>query len=114
MKKIFVVTIVGVLLSGCVNPYMYRENQQPIESFISTKSDQEVAECILVAWQKEPLLTAITTQKTGKYKSVLAAGDNADIYTESGVTKIDYYSLRGALDVMNGKKKRISGIKTCI
>ena len=113
MKRI--ILLLSVLsLSGCVNPYTYREDQKIEASFTTTKSVKDTQECILAAWQRVPLLTAISAQQTGKYHSVLAAGDNVDVYTDNGMTVVNYYSLRGAIDVMNGKEKRIVGIKSCL
>ena len=113
MKRIiFLLSVLS--LSGCVNPYNYREDQKILASFTTTKGAEDTQGCILSAWQREPLLTQIVPQKTGKYYSVLATGDNVDIYTDNGVTIINYYSLRGALDVMDGKNKRIAGIKSCL
>ena len=112
MKKVYLFFI--VFLYGCVNPYNYRNDQVPVAEFSTNKPVQSVAECILIEWQKEPLLSAITQQQTGVYHSILATGDNADIYIENNATKVKYYSLRGSLDIMNGKEKRISGIKSCL
>ena len=102
-------------ISGCVNPYNYREEQNVIISFKTNSPPQEIQECILSEWQRTPLLATITSQKIGKYYSVLAVADNADIYKlADGSTIIDFYSLRGVLDPTNGKSKRIQGIKSCI
>lgn len=110
-----IILLLSVLsLSGCVNPYNYREDQKILASFTTTKDAEDTQGCILSAWQREPLLTQIVPQKTGKYYSVLATGDNVDVYTDNGVTVINYYSLRGALDVMDGKSKRMAGIKSCL
>lgn len=113
MKKIIMALVIFGLV-GCVNPYTYREEQKPIASFTTKKSVQEVSECILIEWQKVPLLTAIFQQQNGKYHSILAVVDNADVYDDKGITRIKYYSLRGSMDVMNGKTKRTKGIKSCL
>lgn len=113
MKKIII--LLGVLvLAGCVNPYAYREEQTVQASFTTKKGVEETQQCILAAWQRVPLLTAISAQQTGRYYSVLAIPDAADVLDESGQTRVNYYSLRGALDVTNGKEKRIAGIKSCL
>lgn len=110
-----IILLLSVLsLSGCVNPNTYRDDQDIEASFTTTKSVQDTQECILAAWQRQPLLTQIIPQKTGKYYSVLAVGDNVDVYEHNGITVINYYSLRGALDVMDGKRKRIAGITSCL
>lgn len=113
MKRIIFLLSV-IVISGCVNPNTYRDDQDIEASFTTTKGVQETQECILAAWQRQPLLTQIIAQKTGKYYSVLAVGDNVDVYTDNGITVINYYSLRGVLDVMAGKRKRMAGIKSCL
>lgn len=113
MKKL-IVTLGIFTLSGCVNPYNYREDQEVISTYTTEKPVQETQECILTAWQKNPLLYQINAQKTGKYYSVVASADNADVFADGDLTRINFYSLRGALDVTNGKEKRIAGIKSCL
>ncbi|WP_455852677.1 hypothetical protein [Pantoea endophytica] len=113
MKKI--ISLLGVfVLAGCVNPYAYREDQAVQASFTTKKGVEETQQCILAAWQREPLLMQINQQQTGKYFSIVSTGDNADVFSDNGLTKINYYSLRGTLDVMSGKSKRIASIKSCL
>lgn len=113
MKR-FIIALIILGVVGCVNPYTYREDQKPVASFTTTKPAQEVSECILLEWQKVLLLTGISQQRTGKYHSILAIGDNADVYDDEGITRVKYYSLRGVMDIMNRKVKRIKGIKSCL
>lgn len=113
MKKLTII-FSAVALSGCVNAALYRENQPVLATYTTTKSVQDTQECILDAWQHTPLLTTIGTQKIGKFHSVNAAADNADVLTDGGVTRINFYSLRGVLDVTNGIEKRKAGIKSCL
>lgn len=113
MKKIFV-TLGIIALAGCANPYNYREDQKALASYTTTKSAEETQECILAAWQKEPLLYQIIPQKTGKYYSVFAGADNADVFADGKMTRINFYSLRGSLDVTRGIEKRKAGITSCL
>ena len=116
MKRIIFLLSV-IIISGCVNPNTYRVDQDIEASFTTTKSVPDTQECILAAWQRQPLLMQITSQKIGKYHSVLAVGDNVDVYTDNGVTVVNYHSLRtdtDYLDVMDGKSKRMAGIKSCL
>jgi len=101
-------------LAGCVNQYGYRVDQAVQASFTTKKGVEDTQQCILSAWQRVPLLTAISAQQTGRYYSVLAIPDAADVLDDSGQTRVNYYSLRGALDVTNGKEKRIAGIRSCL
>jgi hypothetical protein len=103
-----------IVLTGCANPYNYREDQEVLATYITTKSPQDTQECILAAWQKEPLMYQIVPQKTGKYYSVFSGADNADIFVDGTVTRVNFYSLRGVLDVTRGIEKRKSAIKTCL
>lgn len=112
--KILAVAFGALALTGCANPYNYREDQEILASYTTTKSPAETQECILAAWQKEPLMYQIIPQKTGKYYSVFSGADNADVFTDGAVTRINFYSLRGALDVTNGIKKRKAAIQTCL
>lgn len=113
MRKI-ILLLLAFSASGCVNPYAYREEQEVTASFITHKSAGETQQCILSAWQKQPLLSSITQQHSDGYYSVLANTDNADVYSVDGKTAVKFYSLRGSLDVMSGKEKRINGIKSCL
>ncbi|MEN4905638.1 hypothetical protein [Rahnella bonaserana] len=113
MKKLLI-AVLALGLAGCANPYNYREEQKPEASLSTSRDASDVQQCILAAWQQTPLMTAVIQQKTGKYYSVLASADNVDVYSQNGKTVIKFYSLRGSLDVMNGKEKRISGIKSCL
>lgn len=114
MKRLLL-TLGVITLTGCVNPYTYREDQEIVASFTTSNGVQETQECILVAWQSN--MTGggpVTSQKTGKYYSIISVADNADVYSDGGITKIDFYSLRGSLDPWRGVKKRTEGIKSCL
>lgn len=113
MKKI-IILLGAFALFGCVNPYAYREEQAVQASFTTNKGVEETQQCILAAWQRQPLLMQITQQHIGKYHSVVSTADNADVFSDNGLTRINYYSLRGSLDAMNGKLKRIASIKSCL
>lgn len=113
MKNLAVALIVFGLV-GCANPYNYRQDQEVLASYTTTKSPQDTQECILAAWQREPLMYQIIPQKTGKYYSVFSGADNADVYVDGAVTRVDFYSLRGTLDVTRGIEKRKAGIKSCL
>ncbi len=108
------VSLVTLALMGCTNPYNYRQDQDVLASYTTTKGPEETQECILAAWQKEPLMYQIVPQKTGKYYSVFSGADNADVFTDGEVTRVNFYSLRGALDVTRGIEKRKAGIKSCL
>jgi len=111
-KSTLVLLVIG--LSGCVNPYKYRENQTPQQTFTSSKAPVELQECILESWQQNPMAYGVSAQKTGRYYSVIATADNADIYSDGNIARVDYYSLRGALDPWRGKQKRIESIRNCL
>lgn len=112
--KNLAVALIALGLAGCANPYNYRQDQEVLASYTTTKAPQEMQECILEAWQREPLMYQIIPQKTGKYYSVLSGADNADVYADGAVTRVNFYSLRGALDVTRGIEKRKTGIKSCL
>ncbi|MGC0786724.1 hypothetical protein [Pantoea agglomerans] len=112
--KNLAVALIALGLVGCTNPYNYREDQEVLASYTTAKTPEETQECILAAWQKNPLMYQIIPQKTGKYYSVFSGADNADVFADGEVTRINFYSLRGALDVTNGIEKRKAAIKTCL
>lgn len=113
MRKLAVA--LGMLaLIGCANPYNYRQDQKVLASYTTTKAPEDTQECILAAWQKEPLMYQIIPQKTGKYYSVFSGADNADVFVDGNVTRVNFYSLRGVLDVTRGIEKRKAGIKSCL
>ncbi|WP_447888819.1 hypothetical protein [Serratia fonticola] len=113
MKRLLL-TFGVIILTGCVNPYTYREDQKIVASFTTNKGVQDTQECILVAWQRTLVGYDVSSQKTGKYYSVLSGVDNADVYSDGDVTKIDFYSLRGSMDPWRGVKIRTEGIKSCL
>ncbi|WP_311791122.1 MULTISPECIES: hypothetical protein [Pantoea] len=113
MKKI-IVTLGIISLAGCVNPYNYREDQEILASYTTNKPVEETQECILAAWQKHPLMYQVIPQKTGKFYSVFAGADNADVFAEGNMTRVNFYSLRGVLDVTRGIEKRKAAIKSCL
>ncbi|MDQ1214598.1 hypothetical protein [Pantoea anthophila] len=112
--KNLVVALVTLGLAGCANPYNYRQDQEVLASYTTTKTPQDTQECILAAWQREPLMYQIIPQKTGKYYSIFSGADNADVFTDGNVTRVNFYSLRGALDVTRGIEKRKAAIKSCL
>ncbi|MGC0818032.1 hypothetical protein WKH08_07260 [Pantoea agglomerans] len=112
--KNLAVTLIALGVVGCTNPYNYRQDQDVLATYTTTKLPEETQECILAAWQKEPLMYQIIPQKTGKYYSVFSGADNADVFTDGVVTRVNFYSLRGALDVTRGIEKRKAGIKSCL
>ncbi len=112
--KNLAVMLIALGIVGCTNPYNYREDQEVLASYTTAKAPEETQECILAAWQKEPLMYQIVPQKTGKYYSVFSGADNADVFVDGSVTRVNFYSLRGALDVTRGIEKRKSAIKTCL
>jgi PBP1b-binding outer membrane lipoprotein LpoB len=113
MRKV-IILLVSLVLAGCVNPYAYRENQDVQASFSTKKGVEDTQQCILAGWQRQPLLMQITQQQIGKYHSVVSTTDNADVFSDNGLTRINYYSLRGSLDAMDGKSKRIAIIESCL
>lgn len=113
MKRLLL-TLGVIALTGCVNTYNYRLDQEVVASYTTSKGVQETQECILSAWQSNPVGYSITSQKIGKYYSVIAVGDNADVYSDGNITKVDFYSLRGPLDPWRGIKKLTEGIKSCL
>ncbi|MGC0845398.1 hypothetical protein [Pantoea agglomerans] len=112
--KNLAVALIALGLVGCTNPYNYRDDQEVLASYTTTKTPEETQECILAAWQKEPLMYQIISQKTGKFYSVFSGADNADVFAEGKVTRVNFYSLRGVLDVTRGIEKRKAGIKSCL
>lgn len=112
--KNLVVMLIALGMVGCANPYNYRQDQEVLATYTTTKLPEETQECILAAWQKEPLMYQIIPQKTGKYYSVFSGADNADVFTDGAVTRVNFYSLRGTLDVTRGIDKRKAGIKSCL
>jgi hypothetical protein len=88
-----------------------------MQTFTSAKSEQQVAECILYAWQNESLAGvhySVSLQpKPGGGKTVVSANyrEMADVTGSNGRTKVDFYS-----DSSMGwiSDRRAASTKTCI
>lgn len=116
MRKLYIICVscFSMLISGCVNVYNYRYDQQILASFSTSRDPQKTQECILASWQREYLGYGVSGQRVENYYSVLAGVDNVDVFAENNETRVNFYSLRGALDPWKGIPKRIAAIKTCL
>lgn len=117
MKKIILTIFILLGLTACTTTSEYRKNLDVWKTYTSNKSVENVSECILVEWQKERLGWAYATfQKTGIYHTVYTGEfiDVSDTFKDNGITRVNFYSYRGDMDLWKGKQKRTEAIERCL
>ena len=89
----------------------------PLKSFTTHKPEQQVAECILYAWQNESLAGAhydVSLQpRQGGGKSVVSASNRemADVIGGKGPTEVAFYSSSSMSWISD---RRVASLKPCL
>lgn len=117
MQRIIAAGVIALALGGCTASPQEMRADGPMKIFTSAKSEQQVAECILYAWQNESLAGvhySVSLQpKPGGGKTVVSANyrEMADVTGSNGRTKVDFYS-----DSSMGwiSDRRAASTKACI
>ncbi|HFQ8053736.1 TPA: hypothetical protein ACHTCR_005628 [Pseudomonas putida] len=105
------------LLAGCASMNEKRADG-PARSFSSTKPVENVAECVLFAWQNQSLMGAhygaSIQPLAGGGKTVISAGEVefADFRSTSSGTQVGLYFQSGLMDWR--KNRRIEAVNGCL
>lgn len=113
--RLLVVAALIVVLAACKSVQEIRA-EGPIESYSSSKAEQELSQCILFAWQDDafsgsqvnfqPRPTGGTTVFTQAFREF------ADIYRSQTQTTVEIFNgSRSKSLIIN---RRIAGIKGCL
>ena len=110
--------VVGLaLLAGCASMNEKRADG-PARSFSSLKPVDEVAECVLFAWQNQSLMgahySASIQPLAGGGRTVISAGEVefADFRGSSSGTQVGLYFQSGLMDWR--KDRRSEAVKGCL
>ncbi|PWE45463.1 hypothetical protein [Pseudomonas prosekii] len=118
MKLRILAMVCVVALSGCATSIQEMRDRGPQKSFTSTKPEQEVAECILYAWQNESLAGVhydVSLQpRPGGGKSVVNAGNRemTDVIGSKAKTKVEFFTNGGGMSWISDR--RAASIKPCL
>lgn len=117
MRRIMVAGAILLALGGCTtSPKQMREGG-PVKSFSTDKKEQQVAECILYAWQNESLAgvhysVQLQPSPVGGRSVISANGrEMADVTGADGRTKVDYYSNSSMSWITN---RRLASLGSCL
>jgi basic membrane lipoprotein Med (substrate-binding protein (PBP1-ABC) superfamily) len=116
MKKLLV-SMAVITLFGCVNMQELRD-KKPDFTISSTKPTDVVSNCILNEWQKNVFsygnvfIQDYISLKDGKTIYSESQSEIADVYSDNGVTHINFYHQKALFSYrVDG---RINGIKRCL
>lgn len=117
MQRIITAVCCVVALGGCTTSPQDMRADGPLNSFTTSKTEQQVAECILYAWQNESLAGAhynVTLQpRPGGGKTVVSANNRemADVIGSKKTTKIQFFSSSSMSWISD---RRVASLKTCL
>lgn len=115
--RVIVVMLSLVLLAGCASMNEKRA-AGPAYTNNSSKPVDQVAECVLFAWQNQSLMgahyAAALQPLAGGGKTVIGAGEVefADFKAVGSGTRVHLYFQTGLMDWR--KNRRIEAINTCL
>lgn len=115
--RLLIVGMALALLAGCASMNEKRA-EGPARSFSSPKAANDVAECVLFAWQNQALMGAhygATIQPlAGGGKTVISAGEVefADFKGSPNGAKVDLYFQAGLMDWR--KNRRVEAVNSCL
>ena len=117
MQRIITAVCCVVALGGCTTSPQDMRTEGPLNSFTTSKTEQQVAECILYAWQNESLAGAhynVTLQpRLGGGKTVVSANNRemADVIGSKKTTKVQFFSSSSMSWISD---RRVASLKTCL
>lgn len=117
MQRIIAAGAIALALGGCTaSPQEMREDG-PMKTFTSSKPEQQVAECVLYAWQNESLAGvhySVSLQpKPGGGKTVVSANyrEMVDVTGSNGRTKVEFFSDSSMSWISD---RRAASVKSCL
>jgi hypothetical protein len=117
MQRIIAVGAMVLALGGCTTSPQEMRADGALKSFITPKPAEQVAECILYAWQNESLAGVhydVNLQpRPGGGKSVVSASNRemADVISGKGSTKVEFYSSSSMSWI---SERRMASLKPCL
>lgn len=116
--RILIGALAVALLAGCTSSPSELRGEGPKASFTSSKSVDEVSQCILFAWQNQTLAgahyDAYLQPAPRAGKTVITQGqiEMADISNTGKAARVDFYIQGGMMDWR--KNRRIDALKQCL
>lgn len=117
MQRIFAAGVIALALGGCTTSPQEMRADGPMKTFTSAKPEQQVAECILYAWQNESLAGVhypVSLQpKPGGGKTVVSANyrEMADVTGGNSRTKVEFFSDSSMSWISD---RRAASVKSCL
>lgn len=117
MQRIIATGAIVLALGGCTTSPQEMRAEGPLKSFSTHKPEQQVAECILYAWQNESLAGAhynVSLQpRPSGGKSVVSANNRemADVIGSKESTKVLFFSSSSMSWISD---RRVESLKTCL
>lgn len=117
MQRIIAALVIALAVVGCTASPQELRGDGPLKTFTSSKSEQQVAECILYAWQNESLAGVhynVNLQpKPGGGQSVVSANyrEMVDVTQRDGRTKVEFFSDSSMSWISD---RRAASAKTCL
>jgi len=117
MQRIIAVGAIVLALGGCTTSPQEMRAEGPLKSFSTHKPEQQVAECILYAWQNESLAGAhynVSLQpRPSGGKSVVSANNRemADVIGSKESTKVQFFSSSSMSWISD---RRVASLKPCL
>lgn len=117
MQRIIAAGVIVLALGGCTASPQEMRADGAMKTFTSAKTEQQVAECILYAWQNESLAGAhydVSLQpRPGGGKSVVSANyrEMVDVTGSNGRTKVEFFSDSSMSWISD---RRAASAKSCL
>lgn len=117
MQRIIAAGVIALALGGCTASPQEMRADGPMKTFTSAKPEQQVAECILYAWQNESLAGVhypVSLQpKPGGGKTVVSANyrEMADVTGGNSRTKVEFFSDSSMSWISD---RRVANVKSCL
>jgi len=117
MRMTFAV-LATLCLAGCSYSMQELKARGPIESLSSSKQTQDVAQCILFAWQNQSIAgvhdAAVIQPRQGGGQTVASDSlrEVADVYPLGQKTRVDFFTNGGGTNWVSDR--RLAALTTCI
>lgn len=117
MQRIIAIGVIAVALGGCTTSPQEMRAEGPLKSFTTSKPEQQVAECILYAWQNESLAGAhynVTLQpRPSGGRSVVSANNRemVDVVGSKKSTNVQFFSSSSMSWIAD---RRVASLKPCL
>lgn len=116
--RILAAFIGALLITGCAGSIQEMREIGPQRVFASAKPEQQVAECILFAWQNQSLAgvhyDVSLLPKAGGGRTVANTGyrEIADVQSSDTGSKVEFFSNGGRMTWISDK--RVAALQSCL